>query len=148
MKTSIVLIAKIKCCRLAENPAVYEKVIALLRNNNVQYEEMVHPPVKTSAEVWIQSGAKAILVKNSKGTWLLVISAAKQIDWHLAKNIVKRTSLVPREEVPSVTGCVPGAVPPFGSLLGDHPIHTFVDTSLKEQGEYIYFNAVSTQFVL
>lgn len=54
MKTSIVLIARIKCCRLAENPAVYEKVIALLRNNNVQYEEMVHPPVKTSAEVWIQ----------------------------------------------------------------------------------------------
>ncbi|KAK8790693.1 hypothetical protein WA588_002441 [Blastocystis sp. NMH] len=108
---------------------------------------MVHPPVKTSAEAAevrkspLESGAKAILVKNSKGTWLLVISAAKQIDWHLAKNIVKRTSLVPREEVPSVTGCVPGAVPPFGSLLGDHPIHTFVDTSLKEQGEYIYFNA-------
>ena len=53
MKTSIVLIAKNKCCRVVENPAVYEKVIALLKNNNVQYEEMVHPPVKTSAEVWI-----------------------------------------------------------------------------------------------
>ena len=96
----------------------------------------------------LESGAKAILVRNNKGVWLLVISAAKQIDWHLAKSIVKRTSLVPREEVPAVTGCIPGAVPPFGSLLGDHPIHTFVDTSLKEQGEYIYFNAVRAQLVL
>lgn len=91
----------------------------------------------------LQSGAKAILVRNNKGVWLLVISAAKQIDWHLVKAFIKKTTLVPREDVPSITGCIPGAVPPFGSVLGDQPIHTFVDTSLKEQGDVIYFNAVS-----
>ena len=37
--------------RVTENPAVYNKLIELLKSNNVEYEEMVHPPVKTSAEV-------------------------------------------------------------------------------------------------
>ena len=50
----MIQIVKCECCRVVENPAVYEKVITLLKNNNVQYEEMVHPPVKTSAEVRIQ----------------------------------------------------------------------------------------------
>ena len=50
----MLLVVTCECCRVAENPAIYEKVIALLRNNNVQYEEMVHPPVKTSEEVRIQ----------------------------------------------------------------------------------------------
>ena len=37
-----------------------------------------------------------------------------------------------------ITGCVPGAVPPFGSIWG---LKTYMDDSLQEQGEEINFNA-------
>ena len=42
------------------------------------------------------------------------------------------------DEVLAITGCVPGAVPPFGSLWG---LRTYVDGSLRRQGETINFNA-------
>ena len=83
-----------------------------------------------------------MLVKNKKGTWLLVISAAKQIDWKLVKKVVGKVELVPLEEVPSLTGCISGAVPPFGSQLGENGFPTFMDQSLLDQGEIICFNAV------
>lgn len=84
-----------------------------------------------------------MLVKNKKGVWLLVISAAKQIDWKLVKKVVGKVELVPLEEVPSLTGCISGAVPPFGSQLGEGGISTFMDQSLQDQGDVICFNAVS-----
>ena len=36
-----------------------------------------------------------------------------------------------------MAGCVPGAVPPFGSVFG---VSTLVDPSLEKQGEIINFN--------
>ena len=90
----------------------------------------------------LESGAKAILVKGKKGIWLLVMSASKQIDWKLVKKVVGRVEFVPLEEVPTITGCLSGAVPPFGSVLGESPIPTFMDVSLQEQGDIIYFNCV------
>ena len=50
----------------------------------------------------------------------------------------KTTRFATEAEVLEVTGCVPGAVPPFGSLWG---LQTFVDSSLKEQGDSINFNS-------
>ena len=43
------------------------------------------------------------------------------------------------KDVHEATGCVTGAVPPFGSVFS---IPTFVDNSLQEQGSTINFNAV------
>ena len=42
------------------------------------------------------------------------------------------------EEMKDKTGCVNGAVPPFGTLFD---AHTYVDNSLVEQGETMNFNA-------
>lgn len=50
----------------------------------------------------------------------------------------KSTKFATEEEVWSLTGCRPGAVPPFGSLWG---LQTFVDQSLLDQGAEINFNA-------
>ena len=83
-------------------------------------------------------------MKNKKGVWLLVVSAARQIDWKLVKKVVGNVELVAFDEVPSLTGCISGAVPPFGSIFGNQPIPTFMDISLQEQGETICFNAVIT----
>lgn len=83
-----------------------------------------------------------MLVSNKKGIWLLVMSAARQINWKLVKSVVGKVELVALDQVPQITGCISGAVPPFGSVLGEHGIPTFMDTSLQEQGEIICFNAV------
>lgn len=83
-----------------------------------------------------------MVVRNKKGIWLLVISAAKQIDWKLVKKVVGKVELVPFEDVPLLTGCISGAVPPFGSQLGDSGIPTYMDKSLQDQGDIICFNAV------
>ena len=37
--------------RVEEKPETYEKVVSLLKQNEVEFEEIIHPPVKTSAEV-------------------------------------------------------------------------------------------------
>ena len=50
----------------------------------------------------------------------------------------KSTRFASPEEVLAITGCVPGAVPPFGSVWG---LRTFLDSSLQEQGPSINFNA-------
>jgi Ala-tRNA(Pro) deacylase len=42
------------------------------------------------------------------------------------------------EQVKIITGCLPGAVPPFGSVFN---VETLVDQSLIDQGEKINFNA-------
>lgn len=84
-----------------------------------------------------------MLVSNKKGMWLLVMSAARQINWKLVKSVVGKVELVALDQVPQITGCISGAVPPFGSVLGEHGIPTYMDSSLQEQGEFICFNAVS-----
>ena len=60
-----------------------------------------------------------MLVSNKKGMWLLVMSAARQINWKLVKSVVGKVELVALDQVPQITGCISGAVPPFGSVLGD-----------------------------
>ena len=50
----------------------------------------------------------------------------------------KSTKFASEEDVYALTGCRPGAVPPFGSLWN---LRTFVDQSLIDQGDEINFNA-------
>ena len=49
---------------------------------------------------------------------------------HLHTSHVARSFFLPPAQVVAVTGCVPGAVPPFGSAWG---LKTYVDASLKKQ---------------
>ena len=89
---------------------------------------------------------------------LAVMAANERLDWKKMKKMLgpksrsKGARMATVEEMWEVTGCKPGAVPPFGSLFkkptgeGDGSgseskgVHTFVDRSLKIQGEVINFN--------
>ena len=51
----------------------------------------------------------------------------------------KKIRMASPEQVYEATGCLTGAVPPFGSPFN---IPTFIDDSVIEQGETINFNAV------
>lgn len=133
-----------------EKPATFRKVIEFLKNSGVEFKHFSHKPVRTSKEaaeergVAMGSGAKALLVKYAgkdvgEGHALLVMSASRKVAWKNVKEHLgtKNVSFASVNDVMEVTGCVPGAVPPFGSVF---KVKTLVDPSLSAQGEIINFN--------
>ncbi len=102
--------------------------------------------------VSLESGAKAMLLTlpcksgQPQEYALLVLSASRRLDWKvLRKELGRKTQLATEETVYSITGCVPGAVPPFGSLFcavsPSAKVRTLLDPSLQQQGSTINFNA-------
>jgi len=96
--------------------------------------------------VSLDSGSKAILLKDSgkklalEGVafYLAILSASKKFSSKQFKKIIncKNIRFATPEEVYTTTGCLPGAVPPFGRVFG---IPVWVDRSIKRQ-EFINFN--------
>ena len=138
---------------LVEDPAANAKVISLLTTqlgapSGSKWSTLVHEPTPTSEDsarvrgATLASGAKAMLLscKPNDEFVLVVISAVEKMDSKAMKKAgsFKSTRFASVEEVMQVTGCVPGAVPPFGSCFG---LRTFVDESLRKQGSTINFNA-------
>lgn len=122
----------------------YEAIIKKLDAAHVEYQTSEHEPVHTSEDasrirgVALESGAKAIVLCGSKtGThYVCVIPANLKLDSKAVKNLVgEKVSFA--QDVANVTDCVPGSVPPFGSVLG---LATYVDARLA-QNEIINFNA-------
>ena len=78
--------------------------------------------------VSLNSGAKAMLLRDNSSKsvetsilfTLAVMSASKKFSWKLVKKVlkVKNMRFATPEEVYQITGCLPGAVPPFGSIFG------------------------------
>lgn len=120
----------------------------------VPYKLTIHEPVLTSQEaadvrgVSLDSGAKAIILKDcgkklaKAGTpfYLAVVSASKKLNAKEFKKLIKckNTKFASNEDVYEYSGCITGAVPPFGSLF-TKPVPTFVDSSLA-LNESINFN--------
>jgi Ala-tRNA(Pro) deacylase len=88
----------------------------------------------------LESGAKAMIVKLDKDFCMIVISAILKFNNKTAKKLLNTKNLrfVNTDELKSLTKCIPGAVPPFGSLFG---LKTYLDKSLIDQGETVSFNA-------
>lgn len=80
------------------------------------------------------------LAREDAPFYLAVISAAKRFSSKEFKKLikVKNTRFASTEEVLEYSGCITGAVPPFGSLF-TKPVPTYVDAGLAEN-ESINFN--------
>jgi Ala-tRNA(Pro) deacylase len=68
------------------------------------------------------------------------MSASRKLDSKIFKKLTSSKSLrfATEQEVFQTTKCIPGAVPPFGSIFG---VKTYMDESLRTQGDSINFNA-------
>jgi|DEB0MinimDraft_12_1074336.scaffolds.fasta_scaffold16930_5 Ala-tRNA(Pro) deacylase len=129
-----------------ENPATFEKIQAMLAEKDVKYGITHHKAVLTCEEaaevrnVDLASGAKAMLLKDTgkklsnEGVeyYLAVSSAAARFSSKQFKKVIncKSFRFATPEEVHSKTGCLPGAVPPFGKIFG---VPVWVDRSLSRQ---------------
>jgi Ala-tRNA(Pro) deacylase len=70
-----------------------------------------------------------------------VISAAARVDNAKLRKLLgtRRVRFATTEELRQLTGCLPGAVPPFGSLFG---LRVLMDDLLMRE-EVVYFNCAS-----
>ena len=126
-----------------------DQIKLLLKENGITYKEICHAPTKTSEESAVarreplKIGAKALLVKAKDEFVLCIIPADKRLDTKKVKETLKSKDLrfADEEELKKVTGCVKGAVPPFGHLLG---VKMIVDKTLFEE-ENMAFNAGSLE---
>ena len=132
-----------------ENEEVFLKLKKLFDDNNIKYNLLVHGgDAKTSEEVAklrgtpLETGAKSMIIKIDDGFIDVVIPADKKFHSRPAKKFLKTDCLRfgTKEELFSLTHCIQGSVPPFGSLFG---LKTYVDENLinNKNYDYISFNA-------
>ena len=132
---------------------LFERIIALLDENKIEYKLLEHEPVYTSeqaaaarADVSLHQGAKAMVLKivNSQlsiGNCLVmcVLPGDKKIDFKKLKSVLgaRDVTLADPEEVEKTVGVKIGAVSPFGHLSG---LKVLLDESIYDNEE-IVFNA-------
>ena len=125
---------------------VFEEIKQKLTQAGIEYTATHHKPTFTSEDasrirgVDMHSGAKALVIQGKKsGThYLFVMPADLRLDAKKVKKIIGERMTFAKD-VESITRCVPGSVPPFGSIIG---FKTYVDFCLAEN-DRINFNAGS-----
>lgn len=115
--------------------------IISIKNPPIPMLLLRHPPVRTSVEassqrqVPLHSGAKAMLVsqKNSDKYTLIVLPAHLNCDNKKIASFLgianSRLRMANEDEVRRITGCIPGAVPPYGALF-PQPVQTLIDSKM------------------
>jgi len=126
---------------------VTKKALEFLDQKGIGYEKLEHSPVTTSSEAAgargsrLSQGAKAIIVKANDQFYHLIISASVPLDNNKLRKVLgtRRVRFATTEELFQLTGCLPGAVPPFGNLFG---LPVYMDNALLEE-DIVYFNCGS-----
>src|SRR5215472_11561662 len=128
-------------------PTVTERLTRWLHERGVSFGLLEHAPVFTSEEAArvrgtpIEAGAKALVLRAEDQTVHVVLPGNRRVDNAQLRAILGTRTLrfATPEELLTLTGCTPGAVPPFGNLFG---LPVFVDEELAQRDE-IAFNAGS-----
>ena len=129
--------------------SIFEEICDFLERNNIRYRAVQHEPTKTSEESAkargesLEVGGKALLIKLGPVDFrLFVLSAVKKFDSKKVKKLfgAKSIRFANAEELSSLTGLVPGSVPPFGEPILPFPLYA---DSLITQNPKIAFNAGS-----
>jgi Ala-tRNA(Pro) deacylase len=126
---------------------VTARLVEWLREAGVSFRVVEHAPVFTSAEAArvrgtaVEAGAKALVLLAADRPVHVVLQGHRRVD-----NARVRAALGTRTlrfatpaELLALTGCVPGAVPPFGNLFG---LPVLADAGLAAR-DAIAFNAGS-----
>ncbi len=126
---------------------VTDRLERWLRDVGVAFEIFEHAPVRTSEEASrvrgtrLEEGAKALVVRADDRYVQLVLPAHLKADNAQLRTILgtRKLRFATPEELAELTGCAPGAVPPFGNLFG---LPVLVDEALC-RNERVAFNAGS-----
>jgi Ala-tRNA(Pro) deacylase len=131
----------------APHESVHDRLIAHLRAAGVSFREVTHEPTLTSEDSArargepLGVGAKALVLKCDGGFRLVVLPADRKLSSRLVKSAlgVKDVRFATREELLTLTGLVPGSVPPFGEPILALPL--YADPDLGVRFPRVAFNA-------
>ena len=131
----------------AARTPVTDRLERWLRESGVEFRIFEHEPVRTSEEAArvrgtpLEQGAKALVVRAEDRYVHLVLPAHLKADNAALRTLLgtRQLRFATADELRELTGCVPGAVPPFGNLF-DLPV--LIDEALTAN-ETIAFNAGS-----
>lgn len=123
----------------------YSRLASWLVEKGIPFQTLNHEPVFTSEQAAaargtpLGSGAKALVVKAADKFLLLVLPADRKLSSKKAQKGLggKGLRFATKEELLTLTGLEPGAVPPFGTIFG---LPTYLDPALSAH-ETINFNA-------
>jgi prolyl-tRNA editing enzyme YbaK/EbsC (Cys-tRNA(Pro) deacylase) len=121
---------------------------SFLADAGVTYTELHHEPTLTSEASArargeeLRNGGKAIVLKVDEAFALFVLPADRKLDSLAIRTALhaKKMRFASPEELLSLTGLVPGSVPPFGQPI--LPLPLYADEALT-QNDRIAFNAGS-----
>jgi prolyl-tRNA editing enzyme YbaK/EbsC (Cys-tRNA(Pro) deacylase) len=127
---------------------VLDDIRAWLKRENVTARETHHEPTRTSEESArargdvMRVGGKALVIKVDDTFRLFVLSADRKLDSAAIRQHfgARRTRFATPEELMTMTGLVPGCIPPFGAPILPFPLYT--DPSVFEN-DRVAFNAGS-----
>lgn len=130
--------------------STFECIVELLREHQVQFVHVHHAPVRTSEQAAaargepLEIGGKALVIKVDKEFALFVLSAAARLEARAVKRHLGARDLrfASPDELMTLTGLVPGSVPPFGRPV--LPLPLYADPSIFENRR-IAFNAGSLE---
>jgi prolyl-tRNA editing enzyme YbaK/EbsC (Cys-tRNA(Pro) deacylase) len=129
-----------------ENNETFQNImrhIMSIKDPSISIFLIRHPPVRTSIEasnqrqVPLHSGAKAMLVcqKNTDQFTLIVLPAHLSCDNKKIASVLgisqSKLRMATEEEVRKISGCIPGAVPPFGALF-PQSVKTLIDEKMSQ----------------
>jgi Ala-tRNA(Pro) deacylase len=120
---------------------MHERLGEFLNSHAVRYDTVGHPVAMTAQEqaavlhVRGATVAKVVIVKERDGLIMAVLPASHVLDLNRLKGLIGHgdVRLASIEEIRDVVpDCLPGAIPPFGTLYG---LPTYVDRELLNAGE-------------
>jgi len=124
--------------------SLFGSILAHLDRHGIAYRLLEHPPISTAEEASAVRGtpleiaAKCIVFKLDGVFALFVMRASDAMrSRHLRRQLgVSRTRFASRDELLELTGCAPGAVPPFGRPVLD--LDLYVDEALLQNDEVVF----------
>jgi Ala-tRNA(Pro) deacylase len=128
---------------------ILDAIRELLTSRGIQFREVHHEPTFTSEQSAqargedLRTGGKALLMKGDDEQYrLFVLPADRKVDSAAIRKTLgfKKLRFATAEELKTLTGLVPGSVPPFGKPI--LPFELYLDEAICSN-ERVAFNAGS-----
>ncbi len=132
--------------------AVYDRIVAAIKNAGLVYQSYEHEPVHTSEEAArvrqtaLHMGVKALVMYADDKPIMVAVSANRKVDMKAFKHqfSVRDLRMATAEEVLEVTSVPIGAVPPFGHIFG---VPLYMDEAVRENASVVFNAGLHTKSI-
>lgn len=132
--------------------AVYDRIVAAIKNAGLVYQSYEHEPVHTSEEAArvrktaLHMGVKALVMYADDKPIMVAVCANRKVDMKAFKHqfSVRDLRMATAQEVLEVTSVPIGAVPPFGHIFG---VPLYMDEAVRENASVVFNAGLHTKSI-